>query len=162
MGDDIWAEVFEYLEYLKTSGRDPEKILKLLKGNQKGKETNYDINRSSYTLNVIGVITQKILDPANKDKSRSHVIRQWVKSEDFKDFYNLMRHEEDLTWSMDKVEDYVKQINDLWNKPNNQHWVKYFEMTGGYFLTKGITEQVKNDLERKGVSSHILKLEQDI
>jgi hypothetical protein len=35
-------------------------------------------------------------------------------------------------------------------------------MTGGYFLTKGITEQVKNDLERKGVSSHILKLEQDI
>jgi hypothetical protein len=136
MGDDIWAEVFEYLEYLKTSGRDPEKILKLLKGNQKGKETNYDINRSSYT--------------------------QWVKSEDFKNFYNLMRHEEDLTWSMDKVEDYVKQINDLWNKPNNQHWVKYFEMTGGYFLTKGITEQVKNDLERKGVSSHILKLEQDI
>ena len=162
MGDDIWAEVFEYLEYLRTSGRDPEKILKLLKGNQKGKETNYDINRSSYTLNVIGVITQKILDPANKDKSRSHVIRQWVKSEDFKNFYNLMRHEEDLTWSMDKVEDYVKQINDLWNKPNNQHWVKYFEMTGGYFLTKGITEQVKNDLERKGVSSHILKLDKDI
>ena len=86
MGDDIWAEVFEYLEYLKTSGRDPEKILKLLKGNQKGKETNYDINRSSYTLNVIGVITQKILDPANKGKSRSHVIRHWVKTEDFKNF----------------------------------------------------------------------------
>jgi hypothetical protein len=35
-------------------------------------------------------------------------------------------------------------------------------MTGGYFLTKGITGPIKDDLERKGVSSHILKLEQDI
>jgi hypothetical protein len=159
MGDDKWAKV---IEYLRTSGRDPEKILKLLQGNQKGKETNYDINRSSYSLNVIGVITQKIKDPLNHNKSRSHVIRQWVKSEDFKNFYNLMRHEEDLTWSIDKVEDYVKQINDLWGKPNNQHWVKYFDMTGGYFLTENITGPTKDELERKGVSSHILKLEQDI
>ena len=86
MGKDKWAEV---IEYLRTSNRDPKKTLKLLKGNEKGHQSNYNINRSSYSLNVIGVITQKIKDPANKDKSRSHVIRQWVKSEDFKDFYNL-------------------------------------------------------------------------
>ncbi len=53
----------------------------------------------------------------------------------------------------------VKQINDLWSKPNQQHWKKYFEMTGGYFLTKSLKIKM---LERKSISSNILfKLEQD-
>ena len=34
---DIWAEV---ITYLRNSKRDPQKVLKLLKGNQKGKETS--------------------------------------------------------------------------------------------------------------------------
>ena len=122
-GKDKWAKV---IKYLKSSGRDPAKVLKLLQGNQKGKETNYDINRSSYALNIIAVITQKILDPKNKGKTRAHIIRTWVKSDDFRDFYNLMRHEEKLKWSRNKVELYVKQINDLWSKPNQKHWKKYF------------------------------------
>jgi len=130
-GKDKWAKV---IKYLRSSGRDPAKVLKLLQGNQKGKETNYDINRSSYALNVIGVITQKIHDPKNKGKTRAHVIRTWVKSDDFRDFYNLMRHEEKLKWSRNKVELYVKQINDLWSKPNQKHWKKYFKMTKGYFI----------------------------
>ena len=28
------------------------------------------------------------MDPKNKGKSRSHIIRTWVKSKDFEDFYN--------------------------------------------------------------------------
>ena len=86
-------------------------------------------------MNVIAVITQKILDPKNKGKSRSHIIRQWVISEDFENFYNLLRQEEKLVWSRDKANEYVKQINDLWNKPNQKHWRKYFEMTKGKFIT---------------------------
>jgi hypothetical protein len=129
---DIWAEV---ITYLRNSKRDPQKVLKLLKGNQKGKETNYDINRSSYALNIIAVIIQKLREPKNKGKTRTHIIRTWVKTEDFRNFYNLMRNEEKLKWSRDKVELYVKQINDLWSKPNQQKWRKYFSMTGGYFIT---------------------------
>ena len=154
MGKDKWDKV---IEYLKTSKRDPDGVLKLLQGNQKGKETNYDINRSSYSLNVIAVITQKTLDPKNKDKTRSHIIRTWVKSEDFKNFYNLMRREEKLKWSMDNVPKYVKQINDLWSKPNQQHWKKYFKMTGGYFLVGEENKKLKN----KNISSNLFKLEQD-
>ena len=60
MGKDKWAKV---IEYLRSSNRDPEKTLKLLKGNQKGVESNYSIARSSYSMNVIAVITQKINDP---------------------------------------------------------------------------------------------------
>jgi len=154
MGKDKWDKV---IEYLKTSKRDPDGVLKLLQGNQKGKETNYDINRSSYSLNVIAVITQKTLDPKNKGKTRSHIIRTWVKSEDFKNFYNLMRHEEKLKWSMDNVPKYVKQINDLWSKPNQQHWIKYFKMTGGYFLVGEENKKLKN----KSISSNLFKLERD-
>ena len=150
---DIWAEV---ITYLRNSKRNPQKVLKLLKGNQKGKESNYDINRSSYALNIIAVIIQKMNDPKNKGKTRSHIIRTWVKTKDFRNFYNLMRHEENLKWSMDNVPKYVKQINDLWSKPNQQKWKKYFEMTGGYFeVGKG------SGIGKKSISSNLFKLKQD-
>ena len=147
---DIWAEV---ISYLRSSNRNPDKVLKLLKGNQKGKESNYDINRSSYALNVIAVIIQKIRDPKNKGKTRTHIIRTWVKTKDFRNFYNLMRHEENLKWSMDKVPKYVKQINDLWSKPNQLKWKKYFNMTGGYFiLGKG------SGIGKKSISNKLFKM----
>ena len=150
MGKDKWDKV---IEYLKTSNREPDKVLKLLKGSEKGKETNYDINRSSYALNIIAVITQKTKDPKNKGKTRAHIIRTWVKSNDFKNFYNLMRHEENLKWSMDKVELYVKQINDLWTKPNQQHWRKYFEKTKGYFIIgKG------SGIGKRSISNKLFKM----
>ena len=44
MGKDKWDKV---IKYLRSTKRDPENVLKLLQGNQKGKETNYDRNRSS-------------------------------------------------------------------------------------------------------------------
>ena len=61
-GKDKWAEV---IKYLRSTKRDPKKVLNLLRGNEKGKETNYDINRSSYSLNIIAVIIQKMRDPLN-------------------------------------------------------------------------------------------------
>jgi len=131
MGKNKWAKVFEYL---KSSKRDPDKTLKLLQGNQKGAETNYSVARSSYSMNVIATITQKKLDPKNKGKTLKHIIRTWVKSKDFADFYNLMKSHENLAWNSSKVEAYVKQINDLWLKPNQQHFRKYFEDTKGYFI----------------------------
>ena len=150
MGKDKWAKV---ISYLRSSKRDPDKVLKLLKGNQKGKETNYDINRSSYALNIIAVITQKTKDPKNKGKTRAHIIRTWVKTKDFRNFYNLMRKEENLKWSMDKVEKYVKQINDLWTKPNQQHWRKYFEKTKGYFIIgKG------SGIGKRSISNKLFKM----
>ncbi len=149
-GKDKWAEV---IKYLRSTKRDPKKVLNLLRGNEKGKETNYDINRSSYSLNIIAVIIQKMRDPKNKGKSRTHVIRTWVKTEDFKNFYNLMRNEEKLIWSRDKVELYVKQINDLWSKPNQSKWKKYFNMTGGYFIMgKG------SGIGKRSISNKLFKM----
>jgi len=65
-------------------------------------------------LNIIAIVTQKQLDPENKDKSLTHIIRQWVKSKDFIQFYNLMNEQENIIWDKSKLEDYTKQLKDLW------------------------------------------------
>ena len=135
MGKDKWAKV---ISYLRSSNRDPDKVLKLLQGNQKGVESNYSIARSSYSMNVIATITQKMNDPKNKGKTLTHIIRQWVKSKDFEDFYNLIRSPEKLV--LDKVEanktqnKYIKQIKDLWDQPNQKKFRNYFADTKGYFI----------------------------
>ena len=132
---DKWAEV---IEYLRSSNREPVKVLKLLQGNQKGVESTYSIARTSYSMNVIATITQKMSDPKNKGKTLTHVIGQWVKSKDFEDFYNLTRSAEKLV--LDKVEanktqnKYIKQIKDLWDQPNQKHFRKYFEATKAYYI----------------------------
>jgi len=148
MGKDKWAKV---IEYLRNSNRDPEKVLKLLKGNEKGKESNYSIARSSYSLNVIGTITQKLHQKENKNKSLTHVIRTWVNSKDFENFYNLIRSPEKLKYDKSLRETYVKQINDLWNKPNQQFYRKYFEATKGFLIlqtgTKTSRKTIKPELK---------------
>jgi len=128
---DKWDKVIEYLTHSK---RDPEKVLNLLKGSDQGKESNYDINRSSYSLNIIAIITQKQLDPQNKGKSLTHIIRHWVKSKDFIQFYNLMRSEEKLTWDKAKVEVYTKQLQDLWYSKAQSKNKEYFKRTDGYYM----------------------------
>jgi len=128
---DKWDKVIEYLTHSK---RDPEKVLNLLKGSDQGKESNYDINRSSYSLNIIAIITQKQLDPQNKGKSLTHIIRHWVKSKDFIQFYNLMRSEEKLTWDKAKVEVYTKQLQDLWYSKAQSKNKEYFKKTDGYYM----------------------------
>ena len=126
---DKWDKVIEYLTH---SDRDPQKVLNLLKGCDQGKESNYGINRASYSLNIIAIVTQKQLDPENKDKSLTHIIRQWVKSKDFIQFYNLMKEHENITWDKSKLEDYTKQLKDLWySKPQSKN-KEYFKRTDGF------------------------------
>lgn len=163
MGKDKWDKV---IEYLRNSNRDPDKVLKLLKGSDKGIETNYTVSRSSYSMNVIATITQKKLDPKNKGKTLTHIIRTWVKSKDFQDFYNLIRSNEKLVWKKEKIEEYVKQINDLWSKPNQKHFRNYFEATKGYLIMGtgskvGTKRKIKNSLygaNQKTIKSVVKKL----
>ena len=46
----------------------------------------------------------------------------------------------------------VKQINDLWSKPNQQKWKKLFKMTGGYFLVDD------KKLKGKSISNKLFKM----
>ena len=126
---DRWDKVIEYLTH---SNRDLEKVLSLLKGCDQGNASNYDINRASYSLNIIAIVTQKQLDPENKDKSLTHIIRQWVKSKDFIQFYNLMKEQENITWDKSKLEDYTKQLKDLWYSKSQSKNKEYFKRIDGF------------------------------
>jgi len=132
---DKWDKVIEYLTH---SDRDPQKVLNLLKGCDQGKESNYDINRASYSLNIIAIVTQKQLDPENRDKSLTHIIRQWVKSKDFVQFYNLMKEKENITWDKSKLEDYTKQLKDLWYSKSQSKSKEYFKKVDG-FIKLGVS-----------------------
>ena len=121
---DKWDKVIEYLTH---SDSDLEKVLSLLKGCDQGNASNYDVNRASYSLNIIAIVTQKQLDPENKDKTLTHIIRQWVKSKDFIQFYNLMRKQENITWDKSKLEDYTKQLKDLWYSKSQSKNKEYFK-----------------------------------
>ena len=142
MGKDKWADV---IEYLRSSKRDPKKTLKLLQAGDKGHQTNYNISRSSYTLNIIATLTQKISDPKNKGKKLNTIIRNWVRTKDFEEFYNLMRHEEGKKIKNIKSDDvavqlYTKQIKDLWYSKSKEavYWKKYFKQTNGIFYVNDI------------------------
>ena len=154
MGKDKWDKVIEYLTHSK---RDPEKVLNLLKGCDQNKESNYDVNRASYSLNVIAIITQKQLDPENKDKSLTHIIRQWVKSKDFIQFYNLMRSEEKITWDKSKIEDYTKQLKDLWYSKSQSKNKEYFKKIDGFNKTSGTNLLEKDNNEELRPKAKIIE-----
>ena len=160
---DKWDKVIEYLTH---SDRDPQKVLNLLKGCDQGKESNYDINRTSYSLNIIAIITQKQLDPQNKDKILTHIIRHWVKSKDFIQFYNLMKGEEKITWDKSKVEDYTKQLQDLWYSKAQSKNKEYFKKTDGFIKlgvgfnkTTGVNllEKDRNGIEELRLKAKIIE-----
>ena len=149
---DKWDKAIEYLTH---SDRDPQKVLNLLKGCDQGKESNYSINRASYSLNIIAIVTQKQLDPENKDKSLTHIIRQWVKSKDFIQFYNLMKEQESITWHKSKLEDYTKQLKDLWYSKSQSKNKEYFKKIDGFIklgvgYNKTITVNIL-EKDRKGI-----------
>ena len=160
---DKWDKVIEYLTH---TDRDPQEVLNLLKGCDQGKESNYDINRVSYSLNIIAIITQKQLDPQNKDKTLTHIIRHWVKSKDFIQFYNLMKGEEKITWDKSKVEDYTKQLQDLWYSKAQSKNKEYFKKTDGFIKlgvgfnkTTGVNllEKDRNGIEELRLKAKIIE-----
>jgi hypothetical protein len=155
MGKDKWADV---IEYLRNSNRDPKATLKLLKGNEKGHQSNYNINRSSYTLNVIAAITQKILDPKNKNKNITSIIRSWVITKDFEEFYNLLRRDEGKKYVRADAEYtklYTKQLLDLWYSKTKEvlKWKRYFKKTKGYFIVNNPVEALDKTKGKSIISS---------
>ena len=144
---DKWDKVIEYLTH---SDSDLEKVLSLLKGCDQANASNYDVNRASYSLNIIAIVTQKQLDPENKDKTLTHIIRQWVKSKDFIQFYNLMRKQENITWDKSKLEDYTKQLKDLWYSKSQSKNKEYFKKTDGFIkLGVGFNKTIEANLLEK-------------
>ena len=151
---DKWDKVIEYLTH---SDSDLEKVLSLLNGCDQGNASNYDVNRASHSLNIIAIVTQKQLDPENKDKTLTNIIRQWVKSKDFIQFYNLMRKQENITWDKSKLEDYTKQLKDLWYSKSQSKNKEYFKKIDGFNKTAGSNLLEKDSKEELRPKAKIIE-----
>ena len=97
------------------------------------------------------------LDPENKDKTLTHIIRQWVKSKDFIQFYNLMRKQESITWDKSKLEDYTKQLKDLWYSKSQSKNKEYFKKIDGFNKTAGANLLEKDSKEELRPKAKIIE-----
>jgi hypothetical protein len=134
MGEDKWAEV---IEYLKNSNRDPKKVLKLLKKQEKGsnKDSLYQIFRGSWCHAVINAIHNKIGTPEDgKKRTQVAIMRNWCKSEDYKIEYmqwhpgkdNPMHefsgpHHLNMYEKNVSLEKKVKRVKDIWTSKNYKY-----------------------------------------
>ena len=53
-------------------------------------------------------------------------------SKDFIQFYNLMKKQENITWDKSKLEDYTKQLKDLWYSKSQSKNKEYFKRIDGF------------------------------
>ena len=70
----------------------PEKVIKFIRTQYGGpsKESNYNVLRSSWAMNVVAVIYKRVHLPKNKKYKLRRVIRNWVDTEDYRSFYDLI------------------------------------------------------------------------
>jgi hypothetical protein len=132
MGTDKWNKVIEYLN--SKSKATPEKVLNMLKTTYGkkggGGESDFEVVRNSWPYIVIGSLANKF-GTKNKNKKIpfTQVIRNWVKSTDYKDIWCTMHLKKfknkklnRIEWGMASVEDFekipkdrhVKNLNDIW------------------------------------------------
>ena len=71
-----------------------------------------------------------------------------------------MKLNEKKTYDKKHLEKYVKQINDLWTKPEQRKWRNYFKKTKGFLLVNPTTHpnEIMDKINKRGVHSSLLKL----
>lgn len=150
MGKDKWAKV---IDYLRKSKRDPDKVLRLLKKQEKGsnKNSQYQIFRGSWAHEVIWSVYNEVGKPKqNKSKNIkptiTQTIRNWCKSKDFEIGYaqfhpgkdnpmhefsgpfHLDMYKKDLT-----LEKKMKLVKDIWYSKNYKYLKDLLSENGGKF-----------------------------
>ena len=70
----------------------PEKVIKFIRTQYGGpsKESNYNVLRSSWSMNAVAIIYNRVNDPKKKKQSLRRIIRNWAESSDYKSLYKLV------------------------------------------------------------------------
>jgi hypothetical protein len=111
----------------------PEKVLNILRttyGKRSGPESDYEVLRNSWAWIVVGAIANKTGTPKDdKKRSTRNIIRNWVKTKQFKDDWCTFHPKKvknkklnKIEWNSSDEEDFnkissdrhLKQINDIW------------------------------------------------
>ena len=129
-----WADFLKEVKK-KYPKAKPDKIIKLIKNQytSNSKNSSYNVNRSSWTLNVIEAIHFRI-GTTGEDRKRkiatTKIIYNWVKSKDFKNIHTML-----LGKPIEDKAKLVKRINDIWVAPKNRH-LRNMLKKGGTILYK--------------------------
>ncbi len=138
MGKDKWAKV---IDYLRKSKRDPDKVLRLLKKQEKGsnKDSQYQIFRGSWAHEVIWSIYNEVGKPKqNKSKNIKRTITQTIRNycrsaifdlgyaqwhpgkdnpmHEFSGPFHLNMYKKNLT-----LEKKMKMVSDIWYSKNYKY-----------------------------------------
>jgi len=108
----------------------PEKVLKLVAVAYGGKqkESNYNMKRSSWSMIVLEAIHLQI-GTTKATKNTSQIIRNWIKTQDFKKFHKLLLDKDPIK-DEDKL---VKRYLDIWVDKKNKPYRKML-VEGGQFI----------------------------
>ena len=91
----------------------PEKVLNLVKAMSGGTESDYQVLRNSWSIDVVCCIYKKSGSPKDtKKRGITNIIRNWIISQDYKDSYNLLHPAK--TYETLTTERHVKNCYDLW------------------------------------------------
>ena len=114
----------------------PESVIKFIRTQYGGpsKESNYNVLRSSWSMNVVAVIYKRV--QKNKKHPLRRVIRNWVDSSDYRSFYNLIHGPLKKTFTDNTVEKHVRNINDIWISPKGKYFRKILSENNGLYPIK--------------------------
>ena len=116
----------------------PEKVIKFIRTQYGGpsKESNYNVLRSSWAMNVVAVIYKRVHLPKNKKYKLRRVIRNWVDTEDYRSFYDLIHGPLKKSFTDNTVEKHVRNINDIWISPKGKYFRKILSENNGLYPIK--------------------------
>jgi hypothetical protein len=131
MGAEKWNKVIKFLNSRPKA--TPEKVLNILRttyGKRSGPESDYEVLRNSWAWIVVGAIANKTGTPKDdKKRSTRNIIRNWVKTKQFKNDWCMFHPKKVKNKKLNKIEwnessekdcdeihplRHLKQINDIW------------------------------------------------
>ena len=130
-----WADFVKEVKK-KYPKAKPEKIIKFIRTQYGGpsKESNYNVLRSSWSMNVVAIIYQRV--QKNKKQPLRRVIRNWVDRKDYRDLYNLIHGPMNKTFTDNTVEKHVRNLNDIWISPKGKYFRKILSENNGLYPIK--------------------------
>ena len=130
-----WADFVKEVKK-KYPKAKPESVIKFIRTQYGGpsKESNYNVLRSSWSMNVVAIIYQRV--QKNKKQPLRRVIRNWVDRKDYRDFYNLIHCPMKKTFTDNTVEKHVRNINDIWISPKGKYFRKVLSENNGLYPIK--------------------------
>ena len=116
----------------------PDKLIKLVKTAYGGpsSESNYNVLRSSWSMNSVAVIYKRVHETKNKNKPLRNVIRNWVDSKDYREFYDLIHTPLRKSFIDNTIDKHVRNLNDIWIGKKGKYFRELLRENNGLYPIK--------------------------